>query len=204
MTDVASLDEMRKTPEYQAQLAQLGNREWRLDNLYWIKNEEGIAIPFRRNEPQRDYSRREWFRDCILKSRKLGFSTFIAIEMLDGSVFSSNQVGGIIDRTLDDAKAKLSMVKFAYERMPESLRMANPLVVDNQEELKWQNGSSIVAGTSYRGDTPQRLWISEYGPIAAKNPLMAKEIKTGSITTKPCLMSLSQLLAKTAHSVKWI
>jgi len=185
MTGVASLEEMRKTPEYQAQLAQLGNREWRLDNLYWIKNEEGIAIPFRRNEPQCDYSRREWFRDCILKSRKLGFSTFIAIEMLDGSVFSSNQVGGIIDRTLDDAKAKLSMVKFAYERMPESLRMANPLVVDNQEELKWQNGSSIVAGTSYRGDTPQRLWISEYGPIAAKNPLMAKEIKTGSITSVP-------------------
>lgn len=185
MGDASSLEAIRQSKEYKAARAQLADREWRLDNLYWIKNEEGVAIPFRRNEPQLEYGAREWFRDTILKSRKLGFSTFIAIEMLDSCMFRSNAVGGIIDRTLDDAKAKLAMVKFAYERMPESLRLANSLVVDNQEEMKWSNGSKIVAGTSYRGDTPQMLWISEFGPISAKNPQAAKEIKTGSITSVP-------------------
>jgi hypothetical protein len=185
MSDASSLEAIRQSKEYQAARKQLADREWRLDNLYWIKSEDGVPIPFRRNEAQLYYSGREWFRDTILKSRKIGFSTFIAIEMLDKCMFASNAVGGIIDRTMDDAKSKLAIVKFAYERMPQSMREANPLSVDNQEELKWQNGSKIVAGTSYRGDTPQMLWVSEFGPISAKSPQVAKEIKTGSITSVP-------------------
>lgn len=185
MSDASALDDIRRTKEYQAAKAQLADREYRLDHLYWIKGEDGIAMPFRRNEAQLYYSAREWFRDTILKSRKIGFSTFIGIEMLDKCMFASNTVGGIIDRTIDDASSKLSIVKFAYERMPESLRMANSLVKDNEKELEWSNGSKIVAGTSYRGDTPQMLHISEYGPISAKSPLVAKEIKTGSITSVP-------------------
>jgi hypothetical protein len=47
-----------QTPEYQAAKAQLADREWRLDNLYWIKNKEGVAIPFKRNRAQRQYSAR--------------------------------------------------------------------------------------------------------------------------------------------------
>ena len=185
MSDASSLEAVRRSPKYQKMRKQLADREWRLDNLYWIKNEDGVAIRFVRNEAQRKYSKEEWFRDTILKSRKLGFSTYIAIELLDGCMFASNQVAGIVDRTLDDAKAKLAMVAFAYHRMPESLKLANPLIIENQEELKWANGSSIVAGTSYRGDTPQMLHISEFGPISAKSPLVAKEIKNGSITSVP-------------------
>lgn len=185
MGDASSLEAIRQSKEYKAARAQLASRDWRLDNLYWIKGEDGVAIPFRRNEPQLKYSAQEWYRDTILKSRKLGFSTFIAIELLDGCMFASNQIAGIVDRTLDDAKSKLAIVKFAYDRMPESMRLANPLVLDNQEELSWSNGSSIVAGTSYRGDTPQMLHISEYGPISAKSPEVAREIKNGSITSVP-------------------
>lgn len=181
----SALEAIRKTPEYQASREKLADREWRLDNLYWIKNEDGVPVPFKRNEAQRYYSGREWFRDTILKSRKLGFSTFIAIEILDACLFASNTTAGIIDRTLDDAKAKLGIVKFAYERLPSTIREGMPLQVDNQEELKWSNGSKIVAGTSYRGDTPQMLWVSEYGIISAKTPDVAKEIKTGSFKSVP-------------------
>lgn len=185
MSDAPALDAIRKSPEYKAARAQLANREWRLDNLYWIKNKEGVPIRFKRNLAQRVFSAREWWRDCILKSRKLGFSTLIGIKMLDRCMFASNQVGGIVDQTLDDAKSKLAAVRFAYERMPESMRLANQLTIDNQEELAWQNGSAIVAGTSYRGDTPQMLHVSEFGPISAKNPMAAKEIKNGSFPSVP-------------------
>jgi hypothetical protein len=185
MGDASSLDTIRKSKEYQAAKAQLADREWRIDNLYTIKNKEGVAIPFKRNRAQLHYSQREWYRDTILKSRKLGFSTLIAIEMLDGCMFASNTVGGIIDRTIDDASSKLGIVKFAYDRMPESMRLANPLVKTNEKELSWRNGSSIVAGTSYRGDTPQLLHVSEFGPISAKSPQVAKEIKNGSFPSVP-------------------
>jgi len=185
MGAASTLDAVRETPEYRASKAKLADREWRLDNLYSIKNADGIAVPFKRNAAQLHYSHREWFRDTILKSRKLGFSTFISIRMLDGCLFASNTTCGIIDQTLDDATAKISMAKFAYDRMPATLRQGMPLTVNNHHELQWANGSKIVAGTSYRGDTPQMLHVSEYGPISAKSPLVAKEIKTGTIESVP-------------------
>ncbi len=100
-------------------------------------------------------------------------------------MFASNNVAGIIDRTIDDASSKLSIVKFAYEGMPQRLREANPLLKDNESELQFANGSRVVAGTSYRGDTPQMLHVSEYGPISAKSPQVAKEIKNGSFPSVP-------------------
>lgn len=181
----SSLETIRQSPQYQAAKERLGDRNWRIDNLYIIKGEDGLEIPFKRNEAQLYYSSREWYRDTILKSRKVGFSTLIAIEILDASMFGSNVVSGIIDRTVDDATSKLAIVKFAFDRMPKSLREANPLVRDNQSELVWANGSKVIAGTSYRGDTPQNLWVSEYGIISAKNPEAAKEIKTGSFKSVP-------------------
>lgn len=180
-----ALEAIRATPQYQAAKERLADREWRLDNLYWIKNEDGIAVPFKRNEAQLYYSAREWYRDTILKSRKIGFSTLIAIEILDACLFASNTVAGIIDRTVDDANGKLQICKFAYERLPTSLREANPTVKNNDSEISWQNGSKIIAGTSYRGDTPQYLWVSEYGIISAKTPDAAKEIKIGSFKSVP-------------------
>lgn len=185
MGDASSLIAATETPDYQKIKARLGDREYRLDNLYTIKNADGVAVPFRRNAAQRLYAPREWYRDTILKSRKLGFSTYISVRMLDACLFASNTTAGVIDQTLDDAKAKLAMAKFAYERMPAAIRNGMPLIVDNQEELRWGNGSKIVAGTSYRGDTPQYLHVSEYGPISAKSPLIAKEIKTGTIESVP-------------------
>ncbi len=185
MSDTSALDAVRQSPQYQAAKERLGDRNYRIDNLYGIKSEEGLAIPFRRNEAQLYYSKRQWYRDTILKSRKIGFSTQIAIEMLDGCLFASNTIGGIIDRTVDDAAAKLSICKFAWNWIPDSLKEANPLIRDNQTELAWKNGSKIIAGTSYRGDTPQDLWVSEYGIISAKNPEAAKEIKTGSFKSVP-------------------
>lgn len=185
MSDSSSLEAIRQSPQYQAAKSQLADREWRLDNLYHIKNEDGVAIPFRRNEAQRYYCAREWYRDTILKSRKVGFSTLIAIEILDACLFGSNTTAGIIDRTIDEAKDKLAIIKFAFDRVPASIRMANPLVTDNQTDLGWSNGSSVAAGTSYRGGTPQLLWVSEFGYISAKNPEAAREIKTGSFKSVP-------------------
>lgn len=185
MGDVASVEAIRKTPEYQAAKKQLADREHRLDILYWIKGEDGTPLPFRRNEAQLYYSKREWYRDTILKARKIGFSTFIAIEILDACLFGSNTTAGIIDRTLDDAKDKLAIIRFAYERLPPSIKMSVPLVTDNQTDLAFGNGSNIAAGTSYRGGTPQYLWVSEYGIISAQNPEVAREIKTGSFKSVP-------------------
>jgi hypothetical protein len=186
MNDVASsLATIRETPDYQQIKDRLGDREWRLDSLYWIRDKNGLPIPFKRNEAQRQYSSREWFRDTILKSRQLGFSTFIAIEILDQCLFSSNNTADIIDRTASDAEKKLAILRFAYDRLPPIVKSMVGLTKDNQSEIKFTNGSSVGAGTSSRGGTPNQLHISEYGPISADNPRKAKEIKVGSFAAVP-------------------
>jgi hypothetical protein len=86
----------------------------------------------------------------------------------------------LLDNTLEDAKKKLAKIKFAYERMPKVVRDTVRIKRDNTERIEFTNGSSISVGTTFRGDTPQFLHISEYGKIAADSPERAREIRTGA------------------------
>ncbi|MCK4871051.1 MAG: terminase [Gammaproteobacteria bacterium] len=121
--------------------------------------------------------------NIILKDRQRGFSTFIAILILDNCLFNSNQSCGIIDLSLPDAKKKLAKIKFAYDNLPEEIREKLQLTTDNKELLEWNNGSSVAVGTSHRGGTCQILHISEFGKIAARRPDRAREIRTGALNT---------------------
>ncbi len=131
-----------------------------------------------------------WFRNVILKGRQLGFSTFIAMIILDRCLFHENTTCGIVDYNLDDAKKKLGKIKFAYENLPDFVRELYPLETDSKQELVFSNGSSIVVGVSHRGGTLQILHVSEYGKISAKFPEKAEEIQTGGFETvgKNCLI----------------
>jgi hypothetical protein len=168
---------------YEALKERLGDRNWRLDNLYWIQDEKGDVVRFVRNEAQKSYWAERWYLNLILKARQLGFSTLIAIDELDTCLFNSNTAAGIIDLTREDAKKKLGKIKFAYNRLPESIRAAIPLVKDSTEELSFANGSHIQVGTSHRGGTLQVLHVSEFGKISAQHPEKAREIKTGAFGT---------------------
>ena len=48
-------------------------------------------------------------------------------------------------------------------------------------EIKFANGSGAYAGTSLRGDTPTRLYISELGKTSTFAPSKAEEIKSGAL-----------------------
>jgi len=157
--------------------------EWRLDNLYYIKDKRGRLLLFKRNRSQMNLWKNRHYLNIILKDRQRGFSTFIAILILDTCIFSSNQECGIVDITLTDAKKKLAKIKFAYDRLPDWLRAEVTLTTDAKESLEWSNGSAVNVGTSHRGGTLQILHISEAGKISARNPDRAKEIRTGALNT---------------------
>lgn len=159
----------------------MGNRNWRLNNLYYIKDEKGKKVKFRLNWAQSAFWAVVWYFNVILKARQLGFSTFIVIYMLDAALFNSNHKCGIIDYALAEAKKKLEKAKFAYDNLPDWLKTERPMTKRGAEEIEFSNGSGIVVGTSHRGDTLQKLHVSEYGKIAARYPEKAKEIKTGAL-----------------------
>lgn len=156
---------------------------WRFTNLYWITDKEGREVQFQWNDAQRSLYWEMHYRNVILKARQLGFSTFIVVYMLDVCVFSPNTRCGIIDITLDDAKLKLQKIRYAYDRLPQWIRDANPITSCNAFTIEWANGSSIAVGTSHRGGTLQYLHISEFGKICAKSPEKAREIITGALNT---------------------
>src|ERR1017187_6296521 len=121
----------------------MGDPEWRMDHLYWIQDASGREIPFVRNDAQKQWWRDKWCLNIILKSRQLGFSTEIALEILDTCLFTPNTNAGIIDYAVDDAKKKLDKVKFAYQHLSKALQDAHPLTTENTESLGFANGSRI-------------------------------------------------------------
>jgi hypothetical protein len=179
----------------------LGNRDHRFKRLcpYPIRYEDGSAGPFIMNWAQTELYDGMHYRNQCLKVRKIGISTFWEIYELDSCLFFSNRRCAVIDLTEDDAKKKLAIIKFAWDFMDDAKIMPHSfhigqwikspsglglrLVTDSKTELKWNNGSSVYADVSMRGDTPQILHVSELGKIAIEQPERAKEIVSGSFNS---------------------
>lgn len=162
----------------------LSSRKWRLENLYYIKDELGNKVLFKPNWAQQDFYGNIWYFNVILKARQLGFSTFILIYILDAILFNSSKEAGVIAHSLEDAKKLFqNKVKYAYDNLPPEIKAMVSATQDSAASLKFSNGSGISVGTSLRGGTLQYLHVSEYGKIAAKYPDKAKEIKTGALNT---------------------
>lgn len=174
--------------------AKLGDRWWRLNNLYWIQDAHGRKVKFRVNWAQRAFYIAMWWLNVVLKARQLGMSTFTLVMMLDRCLFNGDQTCGIIDKTDKDAKRKLDRIEFAYDHLDDPddpttaslgvlIKQAIRMDAKNESEIAFSNGSGIWAGTSLRGGTIQMLLISELGYISFYNPKRAAEIKTGALNT---------------------
>jgi hypothetical protein len=182
------------TPEEQALVKKLKSRFWRLNNLYWVQDQNGTKRKFRLRWAQDELLRSLWYLNMVLKVRQIGISTFVGLLQLDRDIFTKDQTCGIIDRTKDDAKKKLAKIKYAYDHLDDPddpataqlgalIKQAVRLVKENTEELEFTNGSKIWCGTSLRGGTVNFLHVSELGYIASETPEKASEIAAGSFNT---------------------
>ena len=167
-------------------LSRLKSQEWRLNNLYSIKDKSGAKVRFKPNWAQQELFDGLHTRNLILKARQLGFTTAICIYMLDSVLFKSYQSAGIIAHCRDDAHAIFDgKIKFAWDNLPDRLKDEIGVSTDRSGELKFGNGSIIKVGTSLRSGTFNLLHITEFGKICARFPDKAQEIVTGSLNTVP-------------------
>lgn len=158
---------------------------YRLNNLYYITDKTGKKVKFKMTAEQLAYFQGEHHKNIILKARQLGFTTQVCIMQLDCALFESKKCA-LIAHTLHDAKRLFrEKVKFAYDNLPELIRLANPVKIETKEELVFENGGSVAVSTSFRGGTLQRLHVSEFGKICAKYPDKAREIVTGAFEAVP-------------------
>lgn len=160
------------------------NRLWRLNNLYWITNEQGQRVQFKCRVVQLLLFHALHWLNIILKSRQHGITTLCCIMMLDMCLFNSNTKAGIIAHNLTAAgEIFRDKVKYPYNNIPEEFREYIPPLKNDAGQLILANNSSLIVATSLRSGTYQWVHVSEYGKICAKTPERAIEIRSGTLET---------------------
>lgn len=168
------------------------DRAWRLRNLYTIKPKGQPKMVFSPNwaqvELDAELSRRGALRMGALKVRQLGISTSEVIDSLDSALFEpgGNMRCGVIDISLERAKDKVAMARYAYDQLDavdhplrelgQWIKAQRPLVKDSTTEIAWSNGSFYAGSTSFVGRTVDRLHVSDAGKIAFEDPERSREI----------------------------
>ena len=172
----------------------LKDRYWRLNNLYWIQNQNGQKVKFRMNWAQDHFFKSIWYLNEVLKVRQIGISTLSGILQLDHALFNKEQTCGLIDRTDLDAKRKMQKIRYAYDHLDDPddpataalgalIKNNVQLKTQNEHEISFTNGSKLWGGTSLRGSTVNFLHVSELGYIAHFDPKRASEIASGCFNT---------------------
>lgn len=167
--------------------ARLADRVWRLNNLYWVVDEEGNLMQFKLRPAQIHLMQNMHYKNIILKARQLGFTTFICIFMLDYALFNKNKALGIVAHTKDDASVIFRKVKIAWDNFPVHLKEYFKLQAlgDSATEYQFTNGSAMRVSTSLRSGTYQMVLITEFGKICSRFPEKASEIVTGTLPAVP-------------------
>lgn len=157
-----------------------------LPPTYGITDDEQV-LPFIPNEAQLKLLRHLWTRNVILKARQLGFTTLVSIMWLDHALFNGRQKCGVIAHTKEAAEEIFKdKILLAYNQLPETLRERMPLAQQSSTSVEFaHNGSRIVVTNSARSGTFDRLHISEFGKISARDPGKAREVITGSLPAVP-------------------
>jgi len=177
------------------------SQEWRLSNLYWIITKDGAKEVFTMNRAQRHFFdnylniEKPYHRHVILKSRQLGFTTFIDLYILDSILFSPNKEGIVIAHKVQDATEIFDKkIDFAIRNMAEDVKGAF-FKINQKSSRKVQivldygpeagSTSSIAVAISGRSGTYHLVHISEFAKMCAMFPKRAEEVERGTFPTVP-------------------
>jgi hypothetical protein len=162
--------------------ALLANQNWRLHNLYKIKDKEGNIVDFIPNWAQKQLIDDPHNLNIILKARQLGITTFHAILFLDMCLFRANTNAAIVaDSKTVSQEIFVDKVKFAYDNLPDFVKSMCPAYRDNVHQMRFSNGSVYRVATTLRGGTLQFLHVTEFAKVCQENPTKANEIITGAL-----------------------
>jgi hypothetical protein len=177
------------------------NQEWRLCNLYWIVSKDGDKQVFTMNRAQRHFYDNyinvpyPFHRHVILKSRQLGFTTFIDLLILDSILFNPNKEGIIIAHKVQDATEIFDKkIEFAIRNMAEDVKGAFfkinqrssrkiQVVIDYGPDMG--STSSLAVSVSGRSGTYHYVHISEFAKMCVQFPKRAEEVERGTFPTVP-------------------
>ena len=177
------------------------DQKWRLDNLYFIVTKDGDKQVFKMNRAQSHFYdnyiniERPFHRHIILKSRQLGFTTFIDLFILDAILFNPNKEGIVIAHKVQDATEIFDKkIEFAIRNMADDIKEAF-FKINHRSARKVQvvidygpeqgSTSSIAVAVSGRSGTYHYVHISEFAKMCVAFPKRAEEVERGTFPTVP-------------------
>jgi hypothetical protein len=177
------------------------DKRWRMDNLFFIITKDGSKEVFKMNRAQRHFFDnylcvpKPYHRHIILKSRQLGFTTFIDLFILDSILFEPNKEGIVIAHKVQDATEIFDKkIEFAIRNMAEEVKDAF-FKINQRSSRKIQivldygpekgSTSSIAVSVSGRSGTYHYVHISEFAKLCAQFPKRAEEVERGTFPTVP-------------------
>ena len=162
----------------------LGNKEWRLNNLYHIRDRQGNIIPFRQNKIQRMLTRAKGYFNVIVNTRQTGVMTNEIIENLDRALFTPGVAVHAVSHSLAADVEIAKVVMLAYSLLPHEIRSYIPIVSEAAGVLRFFNGSTYAFGKA-KGYTLNALHVHEYGRICESMPGRAEDIRALFNAVKP-------------------
>ena len=138
----------RRLNEFKLEDPRMKDKWWRMNNLYYIINENAEKILFqpKLRDVQTALHEDPHNRKLILKARQHGVTTYYCIDFLDNAMFNNNVRCGIIAHNKDDAQIFFAdKVKYAFDnlRCPE-LKEKMAATKDSSRELVLQTTQLFV------------------------------------------------------------
>ena len=166
----------------------LSDWKWRLNNLYTFVDWNGDKRIFTMNKAQEMLFDNMHQKNIILKARQWGITTYMVIFMLDAILWRKDCRNLFVAHTRDDAEKIFNQkVRYAYHNLPDWIKNAKPLIKENGGQMIINHGdnsqSTLEVAVSGRGGTYDYIHVSELGKIAAKDPLKAEELVSGTLNS---------------------
>lgn len=147
--------------------------EFFCENFVYIRHPKLGKMPLKLREAQKD-GLKHWQQDrysLTLKARQIGWSTLVAAYVLWVALSGADREIILISRTEREAVELLRKVKYAYQNLPEWLKLRAPSsLVDHQQRMAFSNGSSIVSMPSQsdpaRGSSAYLVVVDEWAFLA--------------------------------------
>lgn len=144
--------------------------DWRINNLYSIKDKYAKVIPYNMNPTQIVLHNSKSRFNMTLKGRQQGVSTYYLIKYLDKCMWNDNQTIGIISHDKKSIEKLFRIPAFVYSKCPDYLKPRLGQGGGSKYMLYFpERNSRIYVDLEIRSESLTHLHISEYGLMKNKD-----------------------------------
>jgi hypothetical protein len=170
--------------------------DWRLTNLYIIRDKAGRTRNLILNDTQKVLNSSSSNFNMTLKGRQQGVSTYYLLKYLDLALWNENVNVGILSHDQDSIEKLFRIPSLAYRSMPDEIKPRIDKGGGSKYEMYFPDiNSRIYVDLEIRSESLTALHVSEYGLMKDKDRFLgsveAVEVNSGMISIESTPMGIN-------------